>query len=258
MIGSTRVSKLLAGYRGKASADMRALEESLVKLSYLFVDFPEIVEMDINPLQARPDGICALDARIMIEPRDVRKIVLPGSHLIISMYPSKYRWQFEVDGTKMLLRPIRPEDEPLWTDMINSISEQTQVYRFFGPVKDITKEMLVRYCHIDYDREMAIVALEVGKGKKTGRMLGVARLIVERADAEEAEFGIVVRDEYQRKGVGHALMDSLIQTARDMRIRVMTGDVLSGNQPMLNFSQSLGFEVQPGGDHDVRRIVLRL
>jgi acetyltransferase len=258
MIANTRVSKLLEGYRGKAGADMRALEESLVKLSYLFVDFPEIVEMDINPLQARPDGICALDARIMIEPRDVRKIVLPGSHLIISMYPSKYRWQYEVDGTRMLLRPIRPEDEPLWTDMINSISEQTQVYRFFGPVKDITKDMLVRYCHIDYDREMAIVALEVGKGKKTGRMLGVARLIVERADAEEAEFGIVVRDEYQRKGVGHALMDSLIQTARDMRIRVMTGDVLSGNQPMLNFSQSLGFEVQPGGDHDVRHIVLRL
>ena len=176
MIDNTRVSRLLKGYRGKPGVDMMALEQALVKMSYLLVDFPEILEMDINPLQARPDGLCALDARVVIEPRDVRKIKLPGSHLIISMYPSKYSREQVIGGKKVLLRPIRPEDEPLWTDMIESLSDKTIEFRFFGPVKDVTKAMLVRYCHIDYDREIAIVAIEQGKGKKPGRMLGVSRL----------------------------------------------------------------------------------
>jgi acetyltransferase len=258
MIENTRVSRLLQGYRGKPAADMMALEQSLVKMSYLLVDFPEIVEMDINPLQARPDGLCALDARIVIEPRDVRKIMLPGSHLIISMYPSKYSWEYTIDGKKVVLRPIRPEDEPLWTEMIESLSDKTIEYRFFGPVKDATKAMLVRYCHIDYDREIAIVAIEMSKGKKPSRMLGVSRLAIETANAEEGEFAIVVRDELQRQGLGHALMDALITAARDMRVREIAGDVLAANTPMVQFAESLGFEMLPGQDRDVRKLLLRL
>jgi len=258
MIDNTRVSRLLEGYRGRPAADMRALGQALVKLSYLLVDFPEIVEMDINPLQARPDGVQALDARVMIDPTDVRKIMLPGAHLIISMYPSKYYWEESVNGSKVIMRPIKPEDEAMWIEMIESLSEQTIEYRFFGPLKDITKKMLVRYCHIDYDREIAIVAIEKGKGKKPDRMLGVARLSIETANAEEAEFAILVRDEFQRKGVGHQLMDALITAARDMRVRVITGDVLTSNAPMIRFAESLGFEVLPGEEHDVRELLLRL
>jgi len=258
MIDSTRVSRLLRGYRGKASADMMALEQALVKMSYLLVDFPEILEMDINPLQARPDGINALDARLVIEPKDVRKIMLPGSHLIISMYPSKYRWEQTIDGRKVQLRPIRPEDEPLWSEMIESLSDLTTEFRFFGPVKDVTKSMLVRYCHIDYDREIAIVAIDPGKGKKPARMLGVARLNIETANAEEGEFAILVRDDCQRMGLGQGLMNALITAARDMRVREITGDVLAANTPMIKFSESLGFEVLPGQERDVRRLLLRL
>ena len=91
--------------------------------------------MDINPLQVRPDGLYALDARIVIEPKDVRKITLPGSHLMISMYPSKYQWEVPLDGEKVLLRPIKPEDEPIWAEMIESLSPATAEYRFFGPVR---------------------------------------------------------------------------------------------------------------------------
>ena len=145
---------------------MVALEQALVKLSYLLVDFPEITEMDINPLQVRPDGLNALDARIVIEPKDVRKITLPGSHLMISMYPSKYQWEVPLDGEKVLLRPIKPEDEPSWAEMVESFSPATAEYRFFGPVREITKSMLVRYCHVDYDREIAIAAVTQPKGKK--------------------------------------------------------------------------------------------
>ena len=101
MINDTKVSQLLRGYRGGTPVDMDALEQALVKVSYLLVDFPEIVEMDVNPLQVRPDGLNALDARIMIEPNDVRKITQPGSHLIISMYPTKYDWEHRLDGEKV-------------------------------------------------------------------------------------------------------------------------------------------------------------
>ena len=132
----------------------------------------------------------------------MRKIAQPGSHLIISMYPTKYHWDMTIDGEKVELRAIRPEDETVWREMIESLSEATVEYRFFGPVKEITKSMMVRYCHIDYDREIAIVAIG-GKGRKK-QMLGVSRLSIETANAEEGEFAIVVRDAYQRRGVGNA------------------------------------------------------
>jgi acetyltransferase len=259
MIQSTKVSRLLGGYRGKEPVDMIALEQALVKMSYLLVDFPEILEMDINPLQVRPDGICAVDARIVIEPRDVRKITLPGSHLMISMYPSKYHWDVPVDGDKVTIRAIKPEDEPLWAEMIESFSPATAEYRFFGPIGEVTKSMLVRYCHIDYDREIALVAIREPKGKgKKKSMLGVARLTIETANAEEGEFAIVVRDDYQRKGIGSKLMDALIQAARDRHVREIRGHVLAANPGMTRFAEDLGFDVRPGDEPEVRELVLRL
>ena len=258
MIHDTKVSQLLEGYRGRPAVDMVALERTLVKFSYLLVDFPEILEMDANPVQVRSDGLAVLDARIVIEPKDVRKIALPGSHLIISMYPSKYESEFAIEGEKekVKLRPIRPEDEPLWSEMINSLSEATTEYRFFGPVKEITKSMLVRYLHIDYDREIAIVAIQ-GQ-KKKARMLGVARLTKETANAVEGEFAIVVRDEYQGRSLGTQLMDALILAARDQHVREINGDVLAANTRMLRFAESLGFDVRPTDDPEIRKIVLRV
>ena len=258
MIQSTKVSRLLEGYRGKAPVDMTALEQALVKVSYLLVDFPEIIEMDVNPLQVRTDGICALDARLVIEPRDVRKITLPGSHLMISMYPSKYHWDVPIEGEKVHIRAIKPEDEPLWAEMVESFSPATAEYRFFGPIREVTKSMLVRYCHIDYDREIALVAIRERKGKKKGAMLGVARLSIETANADEGEFAIVVRDEYQRKGIGSRLMDALIQAARDRHVREINGHVLAANPGMTRFAEDLGFDIRSGDEPGIRRLVLRL
>jgi len=259
MIENTKVGQLLAGYRGKEPVDMVALQQAMVKLSYLLVDFPEIVEMDINPLQVRPDGLCALDARVVIEPRDVRKIILPGSHLMISMYPSKYQWRFQAGDEPVLIRAIRPEDEPLWIEMIESLSPETAEYRFFGPVKEISRAMVVRYCHIDYDREIALCAIREPKGRrKKPLMLGVARLSIETADPEEGEFAIVVRDAYQRRGIGTRLMEALIQAARERHVREITGHVLAANPGMLRFAENLGFEILPGEEPEVRKVVLRL
>ena len=258
MIQSTKVSRLLRGFRGKDAVDIAAVEQALVKMGYLLVDFPEILEMDINPLQVRTDGVCALDARIAIEPKDVRKITLPGAHLMISMYPTKYRWEVPLDGEEVVIRAIKPEDEPLWAEMIESLSPETAEYRFFGPVKEITKSMLVRYCHIDYDREIALAAIRQPKGRKKKMMLGVARLTIETANVEEGEFAIVVRDAYQRKGIGSKLMDALIQAARDRHVREVRGHVLAANPAMTRFAEDLGFDVRPGEEPEIRELVLRL
>jgi acetyltransferase len=234
--------------------DTAAFESTLVKFSYLLVDFPEIVQTELDPLQLRTEGLEVLDARMVIEPKDVRKIVRPGAHLIVSMYPSKYTRTMTVDGDEVEIRAIKPEDEPLWAEMVASLSQEASSYRFFGPVRQITKAMLVRYCHIDYDSEIALVAV---RHAHEPLMLGVASFAVERPGDDEAEFAIVVRDDFQHRGLGTALMNVLIEAARDMHVRDIVGDVLANNVPMLDFVESLGFDVQPSQDAQIRRVVLR-
>jgi acetyltransferase len=258
MIHSTKVSQLLRGYRGKEPVDMVALEQALMKMSHLLVDFPEIVEMDINPLQVRTDGVCALDARIVIEPKDVRKIQLPGAHLMISTFPSKYRWEVPINGENMVIRSIKPEDEPLWSDMVESFSPATAENRFFGPVKEVTRSMVMRHCHIDYDREIALAAIREPKGRKKMMMLGVARLTIETSNVEVGEFTIVIRDAYQRKGIGSKLMDALIQAARERHVREIRGHVLTANLGMTRFAEDLGFDVQPSDEPEIRELVRHL
>ncbi len=252
LIAEAEISTLPQRNHDHTPVDIAALEQALVKFSYLLVDFPEIALTEMNPLQLRSGGIEVLDARIVIEPKDVRRIARPGSHLILSMYPSSYRQTFALNGEDLEIRAIRPEDEQLWAEMIASLSRETADYRFFGPVSEITKAMLVRYCHIDYDSEISLVA--VGSGP---RMLGVASLAVDTPGGDEAEFAIVVRDDCQNKGIGTRLMSALIEAARDKYIREIVGHVLASNAPMLQFCESLGFEVLPSDDADIRRTVLR-
>lgn len=258
MIKSTMVSKLLEGYRGKEGVDMTALEQVLVKVSYLLVEFPEILEMDVNPLQVRADGLCALDARFVIEPKAVRKISHPGSHLIIPMYPHKYEWQCPVGDQAAIIRPIRPEDEPLWAEMIVSLSPDTSHFRFFNSIDGVTREMLVEYCHIDYDREIALVAVTQPKGKKRPQMIGVGRLVLDAADSKQGEFSILVRDDFQRMGVGTRLTNALIEVAMERRVEEIFGDVLENNPAVSKFAEGLGFSVRPGREEHLKSIVMRI
>jgi acetyltransferase len=140
--------------------------------------------------------------------------------------------------------------------MIESLSDETVQQRFFGPVNEITKSMLVRYCHIDYDREIAIVAIG-GKGADR-QMLGVARLAIETANTDEGEFAIVVRDSYQRRGLGDALMGALIEAARDQSVTEISGQVPTANDGMVGFATSLGFEVSSSDDPEISKAVLRV
>ncbi len=173
----TKVYTMLKGYRDKPSANLKLLEEYLVRFSQMIIDFPEMREVDINPLAVVGQDFMALDARIIIDKDIVLGEVEPHSHLVIEPYPRKYveRWVLE-DGRPVTLRPIRPEDEPLEFELWETFSPETFRYRFFGPPRKVTHDEMTRYTNIDYRREMAIIAELTEDGER--RMIGVGRLIV--------------------------------------------------------------------------------
>jgi acetyltransferase len=179
-----------------------------------------------------------VDARIVID-ESVLKGKPRGPHLVVTPYPTRYvaPWKLS-DGTEVLLRPIRPEDEPLIGELLATVSEKTLRMRFLGNVRTFDHDALVRFVNNDYDREMAIVA-EVTRGKKK-HIIGVGRLIGD-ADRGSGEFSALVHDDYQGKGLGFKLIDVIIGIAQEKGFTEIHGDISSDNCPMLNLVQDLGF-----------------
>ena len=247
LMQDTKVYKMLQGFRGKLPADFEGLEEILVNFSNLIVDFPEIAEIDINPLAISDGRASALDARIIIDRDYGTAGRSPYPHLVITPYPTKYitHWQLS-EGTEVLLRPIRPEDEPAEHEMLSSLSEETLRTRFFSTIKDISHEWLILFCNIDYDRHMAIVAEVQENGKK--KMIGVARLIM-NPDLTSGELAVLVHDRFQGKGLGHKLVEVLIGIAREKGLENIRAEVLTDNKRMLTVLRRLGFTTHwlPGG-----------
>jgi len=235
----TRIYQALTkGLRNKKPVDLRPLEEIMVRFSNLIVDFPEIAEMDINPLVAANDEFTVLDARIIIDPNALDH-TQPYPHLVIMPYPAKYiiPWRMK-DGTEVTLRPIKPEDEPEELAFIRGLSTETSRFRFFQIIKDLPHEALVRFCNIDYDREMAIIA-ETRDGDRTIE-IGVSRLIIDPGK-RRGEFAVVIADRYQGKGLGTKLVDMLIEFAREKGIETIYGTVMSENNKMIQLCEKLGF-----------------
>jgi acetyltransferase len=230
---------LSEGLRNKLPVNLHILEETLVKLSNLIIDFPEIREIDINPLAVSSNSVIALDARIILDDTVTTEKVGEHSHLVISPYPTRFviPWRLK-DGRSVLLRPIRPEDEPLEKQLITGLSEESSRYRFFHILKDITHTMLTRYCNIDYDREMAIMAEYTSDGVK--RSVGVSRLIIE-PDGETGEFAVLVADDFQDNGLGLKLSDMLIGIAEERGLKSIYAMVLNDNRKMLRLAKNLGF-----------------
>ena len=200
LIDGTKISTLLKGYRGTAAVDVAAIQFLLYKFAYLVMDFPEIREMDINPFAVDEHGGIVLDAKIILDEKMAGKTVKPFSHMVICPYPREYERTVQMKGGRsVLLRPIRPEDEPMQEEMFRTFSTETKRFRFFGPIKEATHEMLVRYTQIDYDREIAIIAELTEEGRK--KMAGVVRLIADPYN-ETAEYAIVIGDPWQGQGLG--------------------------------------------------------
>jgi len=246
----TKTYQVIArGFRNKPAVNLRLLDEVLVRVSNLIVDFPEIKELDINPLVITDNSAIALDARIILDDQ-----IVPGTeeyaHLIISPYPTRYvePWRLR-DGRSVVLRPIRPEDEPLEHELIAKLSPESSRFRFFYILKEITHEMLSRFCNIDYDREMAIIAEHTSDGKR--RNVGVGRLIVEPG-GETGEYAIVVADDFQGNGLGLKLLDMLIGIAHDKGLKSIYGIVLNDNTKMIELAKKVGFKAQQLSDEETR------
>jgi len=254
LMQGTKVYKMLQGFRDKAPANFKELEEILVRFSNLIVDSPEIAEIDINPLAIADGKTYALDARIVID----RGYIECGSrypHLVITPYPTRYitSWKLR-NGTDVLLRPIRPEDEPLEQEMTASLSRESMRMRLFSSLREADHEWLILFCNIDYDRHMAIVAEITENGKR--KIIGVGRLVME-PDFQSGEFAIVIHDRYQREGLGYKLVEMLIGIGRERGLEEVVGNVLAENEKMLKLARKLGFTTQwlAGG---VTKVTLKL
>lgn len=239
IIEDTKIYKLIKGYRGMPGADITSIQFLLYKFAYMLMDFPQIKEVDINPFGVDERGGVVLDAKILLDDKVEISAEHPNQHLVISPYPSEYITDFTLkNGEKAILRPIEPEDEFMEKEMFSNFSERTQRFRFFQLIKDISHEELVRYTQIDYDREIAIIAVVHEDGKD--KMAGVVRLIADQYN-ETAEFAIVIADPWQNLGLGNKFTDYIIDIAKARGIQKIYANILADNHIMLHMFRSRDF-----------------
>jgi acetyltransferase len=241
----TKIFTALQGVRGRKAVDIKALQQLLVRFGYLVVDNPRIKEIDINPLLASPEGLLALDARVVLHDASVKDAALPRP--AIRPYPIRYVSQATLkNGKSVEIRPILHQDEPLFIKFHETLSEQSVYLRYSRELKLsqlVTHERLLRRCFVDYDREIALVA-ESKNGAGGRELIGVVRLI-KLHGRPEAEFAILVGDPYQKQGLGMELMKRILQVARDEKVKRVVADLLQENIGMQRLCEKLGFKLQP-------------
>lgn len=243
IIKKTRIFPLLQGYRGMKGVNLDELAFTLCKFAYLLMDFPEIKEIDVNPYVMDENGGLILDTHIILDADMKKRKGHPYEHLVISPYPEEYvKTIFLRNGQEVLLRPIRPEDEPLEAKMLDYLSSQTLYYRFLGYIPKITHDLLTRFTQIDYDREMAVIAEIEDLTDGERKMIGVVRIVAD-AWGEKAEYAIVVADDWQHKGLGAIMTDYILEIAREKGIKTIYANVLSSNKGMLGLFKKLNFQL---------------
>lgn len=249
MMEQTKIYEALQGVRGRASVDMNQLENLMVRFSQLISEQRWIAECDINPLLASAADIIALDGRVVLHPADMTEAELP--EMAIRPYPMQYISEFESErGLSFTFRPIRPEDEPLIVNFHETLSERSVQLRYFTPMnlrQRTSHERLTRIVFIDYDREMALVA--VRSNEKSGEdEVGAVGRITKSLNAAEAEFAVIVSDKFQGQGLGRAMMQRLIDIGRDEKLVRLRGFIQPDNQGMKNLAEQLGFEMKTNSD----------
>lgn len=258
LIGRTRLVRRLRGYRDIASIDFERLEQTLVRVSTLVCTCPMITRLDLNPLRVDAQQTVALGAHIEVSDSQASDRTTwrgPYGHLAIHPYPRELETLITLrDGQSVLLRAIRPEDAELERVFITQLSPETLYRRFMMPVKALPDSLIERFTQIDYDRELALVAMQTGA--LPARIAGVAR-ITPTWEEGVAEFAIVVGDWLHRSGLGREMMERLIEAARSRGYRTLEGRVLGTNVPMLQFCERLGFSIAFDPEDMAERIVRR-
>jgi acetyltransferase len=243
VMGRTRVFSLLKGYRGIPEADLDGIALTLVKVSHLVCDLAEIVELDINPLLADEDGVLVLDARIRVA-ASARSAM---DRLAILPYPRELEETIRMaDGRKVLVRPIRPEDEPGFQKIFESLTPEEIRMRFLHPMNMLTHDQAARLTQIDYDREMALV-IEGPRQAGEPELYGGVRISAD-PDREKAEFAIMLRHDMMGLGLGPMLLRRIIEYARGRGIGEIFGEVLDENEAMLRLCRAFGFTVRAERD----------
>ena len=259
LMEQTRIYSALKGVRGRKGVNIEALEGLLVRFSQLVLEQHWICEIDINPLLASPEGLLALDARVVLygPQTDPSEIPKPA----IRPYPTKYTAQITLqDGTVLNIRPIRPEDEPAFVRFHTTLSEESVYRRYFFlmNVEARTRhERLTRMCFIDYDRQMAFVAERASLDPKSSEIIGVGRLI-KIPGTNQAEIAVLVSDAFQKRGIGTILVQRLIEFARDEKLTLLKASFLADNQPIEKLFRKLGFSFTQGSEPDILQAALCL
>ncbi|MCZ2103685.1 MAG: bifunctional acetate--CoA ligase family protein/GNAT family N-acetyltransferase [Comamonadaceae bacterium] len=268
LIQRARVSETLGEWHGAAAVHMEVLEHILLRVSEMVCALPQLRELDINPIITDEDGAVAVDARIVIH-----EVTAAGSadgkggayygHLTILPYPERYEqvWPLQ-GGGEYLVRPIRPDDAQMIQRVVRELSPESRYFRFVSPLSELPNAMLARFTLIDYDREMALVAVHRervvdadGNVSRSERIVGVSRYVA-NPDHTSCEFALVVADDFANRGVGARLMLSIMDVARDRGLLEMQGLVLAGNVKMLKLMHRLGFEVRPCEDDQEFKLVV--
>jgi len=251
LIKGTHAARYLSHFRNLPEVDRRILTNVLQRVSEMACELPEIRELDINPLLVDENGVIAADARIAVQaPKTSTERY---GHMAIHPYPPELEstWQL-ADGTDVTIRPIRPEDAQFEQEFVTNLSARSKYFRFMQTLEQLTPLMLARLTQIDYDREMALIA--VVREDNQPRILGVVRY-VRNPDRHSCEFALTVADASQGQGIGSQLMQRLMNVARDRGIEVMEGEVLRNNSRMLRLCEKLGFRiVHSTGDPDVAQV----
>jgi acetyltransferase len=253
LIGRTRVSRILSGYRDVPAADRREVALVLIKLGQLAADLPEVREIDLNPLLADDTGVIVLDARVAVGQTQANASgrSREGSRFAIRPYPKEWERTVRLkDGTRVLLRPVRPEDEPLYPPFLRKVTAEDLRLRFFAPVREFSHAFIARFTQIDYARAMAFVAIN----PSSGEMLGVGRAHL-LTHSDTAEYAVLVRSDLKGCGLGWQLMQMLIEFARSEGIVALRGEVLADNVTMLRMCTELGFQIDDSPAEPGIRIV---
>jgi acetyltransferase len=250
-VARTRIARLLAGYRDRPAADLAAIYRVLVRVSQMVIDLPELAELDINPLLADENGVIALDARVRLQAAKAGE-----ARLAIRPYPRELEETVPWREQTLLLRPIRPDDEARHLAFLQRLDPEDIRMRIFAVRRSIERTELARLTQIDYEREMAFIAVASG-ADGVPETIGAVRAVTDPNNTS-ADFGIIVRSDLKRRGLGHLLLDKMIRYCRGRGTRELTGDVLAGNADMLQLARTLGFETTPAPDGDVVRLRLAL
>ncbi len=253
LIDGTRAFGRLSRAHKLPAEDIDMLVEVLGRVSEIACELPEIVSLDINPLRLDEHGARVAAVRITIADRQGN--TSRYRHMAIHPYPPGLQTTLRLaDGSEVLLRPIRPEDATLEREFVDNLSAQSKYFRFMNHMDKISPLMLARFTQIDYDREMALVAV-LGEHSPQAAIIGVARYIG-NPDKQSCEFALTVADAWQKQGLGHQLMLRLMSIARDRGLEVMEGDVLAQNSKMLRLCAALGFHTLRNED-DLEVVIVR-